>query len=179
LAAALAVRRAIRQLSGKELLLKWPNDLYADGRKCCGILSELIRLSAGDWAIVTGIGINLTPQAYGPALAGTAVSLEEAGIAAGRCALIAAIRRSFCEMIGTIVSQGGTLGSLQQEYTENLLWLGREVSLRDAAGQGPEGVLRGISPRGELLLETAEGLQSFLAGELSLRPRTEEKVFDP
>jgi BirA family transcriptional regulator, biotin operon repressor / biotin---[acetyl-CoA-carboxylase] ligase len=61
LTAGLAVAVALEEISGLETRLKWPNDVYAGGRKCCGILTEsssLTELADERFAIV-GIGVNV------------------------------------------------------------------------------------------------------------------------
>ncbi len=68
-AAAVAAANAIENLSGRETKIKWVNDIYIDGKKVCGILTEggLSHQDALDYAIL-GIGINLsTPQGGFPA----------------------------------------------------------------------------------------------------------------
>ena len=60
-AAATAVYKAVRKVCGIELGIKWVNDLYRDGKKVCGILTEAVTdFESGniEYAIV-GIGLNL------------------------------------------------------------------------------------------------------------------------
>ena len=63
--AAVAVCRAVQKLCGLELAIKWVNDLYYQGKKVCGILTEAgTDLESGrlEWLVV-GIGLNLTSTA--------------------------------------------------------------------------------------------------------------------
>ena len=65
ISAAVAVCRAVKKLCGLELAIKWVNDLYYQGRKVCGILTEAgTDLESGqlEWLVV-GIGLNLTSTA--------------------------------------------------------------------------------------------------------------------
>lgn len=87
-AAAVAVCGAVASRCGVELGIKWVNDLYLDGKKCCGILAEAtvsaveaVSGAAGIEAVVVGIGINYTtPLAAFPAeLADTVTSLFPGG----------------------------------------------------------------------------------------------------
>jgi BirA family transcriptional regulator, biotin operon repressor / biotin---[acetyl-CoA-carboxylase] ligase len=58
LIAGLAMTRAVRRLvTGHEVTLKWPNDVLIDGRKVCGVLSELL---PDGRSVVVGAGLNLT-----------------------------------------------------------------------------------------------------------------------
>ena len=100
--AAVAVCRAVQELCGLELGIKWVNDLYYQGRKVCGILTEAgtdIESGQLEWLVV-GIGLNLTtsPADWPEELARTAGSLYPGGPApVGRAALAGAIAR---ELLG-------------------------------------------------------------------------------
>lgn len=58
LLAGLAVSESIRELTGENTLIKWPNDIFLNGKKLCGILTELVTAQCGMHAVV-GVGINL------------------------------------------------------------------------------------------------------------------------
>ena len=74
---ALSVSDALMEACDLTTDIKWPNDLLANERKLCGILAEAIETSAGR-AVILGIGINLTQNAYPPELANVATSVSEA-----------------------------------------------------------------------------------------------------
>ena len=96
--AAVAVARAVQKLCGIELGIKWVNDLYYQGKKVCGILTEAgtsVESGLLEWLVV-GIGLNLTttPADWPEELARTAGSLYPGGPApVGRAALAGAIAR--------------------------------------------------------------------------------------
>ena len=69
--AALAVADALREACAVETDIKWPNDLMSGERKICGILAEAVETPTGR-AVVVGIGINLTAEAYPADIAGVA-----------------------------------------------------------------------------------------------------------
>ena len=83
--AALCVARAIEQAAGipeRTVQIKWINDLFLDGKKVCGILTEAsmdLEMRKLEYAVV-GVGLNLsTPEGdFPPELQGRAVSLEAA-----------------------------------------------------------------------------------------------------
>ena len=56
---AVAVRRAILQLTGIETDIKWVNDLLLDGKKVCGILCENVFSGSQSQGMIAGIGINI------------------------------------------------------------------------------------------------------------------------
>lgn len=77
--AAEAVRRAIRQTTGLAPQIKWVNDLVLDGRKLCGVLTQLQCGTAGETAVILGIGINCRqqPEDFPEELRQIATSLEQ------------------------------------------------------------------------------------------------------
>ena len=77
-AAAVAVADAIRSVCGKDAGIKWVNDIYLDGRKICGILTEGITdfESGRIEALVIGIGINTSVKNFPKELLDTAGALE-------------------------------------------------------------------------------------------------------
>lgn len=56
---ALGIRDAIQQFSKDEVTIKWPNDIYIDGKKVCGFLTEMVANYDAIEAIICGIGINM------------------------------------------------------------------------------------------------------------------------
>ena len=102
--AAVAVCRAVKALCGRELSIKWVNDLYEQGKKVCGILTEAgTDLESGqlEWLVV-GIGLNLTSTAadWPPELARKAGSLYPGGPApVSRAALAGAIARELADLV--------------------------------------------------------------------------------
>ena len=63
-AAALATAKAIETWTGVCPLIKWVNDLYLDGKKVCGILTEVATAPSGDVYIIVGIGVNITTKKF-------------------------------------------------------------------------------------------------------------------
>lgn len=56
---ALGIRDAIQQFSKNLVTVKWPNDIYIEGKKVCGFLTEMVANSDGIEAVICGIGINM------------------------------------------------------------------------------------------------------------------------
>lgn len=101
--AAVAVARVVKVLCGLELGIKWVNDLYYQGKKVCGILTEAgtdIESGQLEWLVV-GIGLNLTTTAadWPDELARTAGSLFPGGPSpVSRAALAGAIARELLSL---------------------------------------------------------------------------------
>src|SRR6266704_5884194 len=77
LMAALAVSDALLKACSLRADIKWPNDLFANDRKLCGILAETVDTEAGPAAIV-GIGINLKAVSLPATVSDLATSVETA-----------------------------------------------------------------------------------------------------
>lgn len=168
--AAVAVKRAFEAL-GAAPGIKWPNDVYLSGRKCCGILVESVLEKGRLLYSVAGIGINVKKSAKSPEVAALSTSLEEEGILTEREPVIVRIHNELTSLCETW-ERTGNLSFILDEYTKSMLWIGENSRIIDASGAFTEGVIRGMNESGELLFETAEGLRSVYAGEVSLRPAT-------
>jgi len=149
---AYAVARGIRRCAGVQIMLKWPNDLYASGRKLAGILVES---SLGENAFATaGIGLNVNHPSFPAPLDATATSLRiETGMAQDRNALAAAILAS--------IDQSFSL--MPNHFPDILSWaseadylLGRWVSAT-AGVDTHEGTAQGLESEGALIIRTAAG----------------------
>ncbi len=78
LLAGLAVNEAIKELTGTATLIKWPNDIYLNGKKLGGILTELISFKG--LTAVVGIGINLTETDFSEEIHKIATSFAREGV---------------------------------------------------------------------------------------------------
>jgi BirA family biotin operon repressor/biotin-[acetyl-CoA-carboxylase] ligase len=159
LGAALAVCDAAEAcVPGVRCAIKWPNDVWIEGRKLSGILVEG-RPAAG-WAVV-GIGLNVLTRAdeFPPELRDTATSLAAAGGSAevpeALDALVAGLDRWLDAPAREILDA----------WRERDALLGRTI----AWGDGEEGVAAGIDDSGSLLVDTGSGRIALGAGEVHLR----------
>jgi len=163
--AAVAVRRAIRAVTGAEAGIKWVNDLVLNGRKLCGILTELsIEAESGLIAYaVVGAGLNCNRQIedYHPALRDTVGTLlSETGKRVDRNALAAAMIRELSAMPEL---------DWQAEYRSACVNLGKDVQIL-APGQPPRtGKALDVGPDAELMVQTETGVEAVQSGEVSVR----------
>jgi BirA family biotin operon repressor/biotin-[acetyl-CoA-carboxylase] ligase len=154
--------------AGERLRLKWPNDLFLDGAKLGGILIETAALPTGERGVVIGIGLNVLPL---PADADR--SAYASGHAALRALDPAATALSTLDRLApalrALLADFRTLGFApwQTAFARRDLSAGRRVRVGELAG-----IARGVSARGELLLDTPAGVQACHGGELSLRLET-------
>ena len=169
LAAALAVKRAVSRLTGLTPLIKWPNDIVINGKKVCGILTEMS--SEVDYInyVVVGIGINTNMEEFPGELEKTATSLLlETGQRCHRASLASAVLEEF-EAVYERFLATEDLSDLKEEYEAGMVNLGRQVRVL-AVENVFEGVAVGIDEGGRLLVETKDRvLHKVMSGEVSVR----------
>lgn len=168
LVAALAVSAAIRKQTGRPAGIKWPNDIVMNGKKICGILTEMSAQFDYVNHIVIGIGINVHNEAFPEEIAHMATSLLlETGEHYNRAALVEKIWEQFEHYYG-IFLETEDLGGLVKEYDANLVNRHQIVKVQDPR-EPFEGKAMGITPRGELIVDTWESRKLVSAGEVSVR----------
>lgn len=161
---SLAVGVAVAEALHPAIRLKWPNDLWVDGRKLGGILVETAAVpGAGMRYAIAGIGVNMAPpvasQASTPPFAlSELVPHADPGVALLRIAgpLVRAV----------LAFQQAGFAPFQPRFRALDLLLGREVRLSD----GTSGTARGVDGQGALLVHTAAGLTAVTSAEVSVRP---------
>lgn len=163
---AVAVSRAIESLCAAEVKIKWVNDLFVNGKKICGILSEagFDFESGGLDYVVIGIGVNVLGFSFPAELQNIATSLEkECGVKISRNALIAAITD---EMEG--MEENLKTGAYLEEYRKRSLILGRKINV--ICGEEEfEAVAEAIDDNGALIVSTENGRKTIHAGEVTIR----------
>ena len=165
---------ALRALPQGGLALKWPNDLIFDDRKLGGILIEMRAESAGPTYVVVGLGINLVLGAKlleQVAATGTrATDLASAGAdTRRRNALAASLAGEIVEGLARFRHEG--LRPFLDEWRAADSLCGRPVTVRTSQTSQAswQGIARGIDASGALLVETAQGMQKVLSGDISVR----------
>jgi BirA family transcriptional regulator, biotin operon repressor / biotin---[acetyl-CoA-carboxylase] ligase len=157
LAVPVAVAEACDEFTGTRCGIKWPNDIWVDGRKLSGILLEG-RPQEG-WAVI-GIGVNVgtARDEFPDELRETATSIaiesgRDPGVEPVLASVLAGLERRLTEEPGTIVAA----------------WRERDVLLgRPVRWNGGEGAAAGINDDGSLLVDTDSGRVALDAGEVHL-----------
>lgn len=165
--AAVAVYKAVREVTGIELDIKWVNDLYYHDRKVCGILTEAITdFESGniEFAVV-GIGLNLYEQSGGYPeelrdIAGALYPDEEAAAAVDRNHLAASIINHLLEETREL--------RLPKEYMERNIVPGRTVEIKNGDSIRKARALA-ICSDGRLKVREEDETESLLSyGEVSI-----------
>ena len=169
LVAALAVAKAITSVTGEEAMIKWPNDIVVNGKKVCGILTEMNAQFDYINHIVVGIGINVHNESFPEEISQMASSLMiEAGGKRFHRAQIIAETMSYFEQYYDTFLQTQDLSALVREYDELLVNMNKAVRVLDPK-EPFDGKAMGITPKGELIVDTWESRKLVSSGEVSVR----------
>lgn len=168
LVVGVAIVEALEKLGLNDVKLKWPNDLYYQDRKLAGILVEMSGQAGGAANLVIGMGMNLM------------MSDQTEGITQPWASLTEVADKEHIDRNQLAITMINTLNSALSDYEIygmsgfverwNRLdnFLGRPIKLI----MGPRevtGIAKGINEQGAVLLETENGMESFIGGEISLR----------
>lgn len=168
LVAAMAVSEGIRRVTGLDAKIKWPNDIVVNGKKVCGILTEMSAQMDYVNHIVIGIGINVHNESFPEEIASTATSLLiESGKRWNRAELIEAVWEAFEDYYEVYLATQDLKG-LRNGYDALLVNKGQRVRVLDPK-EPFEGVAQGVTDRGELIVDTWESRKLVSSGEVSVR----------
>ena len=168
MAAGLGVSEGIAAATGFETHVKWPNDVCAPGRaprKLAGLLAEAG--SAGDRVlyVVLGIGINVLPAAYPPAVAPRAASLEgELGRVVPRGLVLAECLAALWGRYAMLAAgdEGAVLADWRRRAAATF---GRRVEWDTPSGV-QTGIARDVDASGALVVAAEVGVVRLMAGEV-------------
>ncbi len=164
LLAGVAVARALASVGVAGAQVKWPNDVQLRERKVAGVLADAVTASDGG-ALVLGIGVNVHQSRDDLAdLGNIATSLAAEGHVVDRLALLARL----CTQLRRIVGSTDERRAALEEWRSRSSTLGREVEVRSASGGLVRGLARALADDGALVIDTADGPQHVVAGEVSV-----------
>ena len=169
LAAGLAVQAAIQQVDPKVVPdLKWPNDLLIEGKKVCGILTEMNSEATQVRYIVVGIGINVNQASFPPELGATSLRMAT-GSEWSRVEMAAALLKSLDREYRSLLENPDAMQSITRRFVERSSWAyGKKVRIEETFS-AMEGTTAGLDARGFLQLKTAHGVQTVLSGTVRER----------
>lgn len=165
LVVGLAVMQTLRQMGLPQAGLKWPNDVYVDGRKISGILLELTGDPADQCHVVAGIGINVNMhEAEGIDQPWTSLNEWIGMVDRNELAL------TLAGQLKTYLDQHASTGfsGLRDEWEASHIWQHRRCTLSTGT-QEFSGTVLGVDHQGGLRLMIDGVERSFSGGELSLR----------
>lgn len=167
LAIGIALAEWLHGIGVQRVAVKWPNDLWIDGRKLGGILIETRGEAAGGCRVVVGVGLNLAmrgSQAGGVDQPWIALA-EVLSRRPPRNVLAAALLTALLQALDGFQHEGSA-PFLQRFARYDAT---RDRAVRVAAEPPLSGVARGVDESGALLIDTPQGRRRVLAGDVSLR----------
>jgi len=169
MAIGVAQMRVLNSLDARGIQLKWPNDIVTGQGKLAGILVEAQGDMLGPSAAVIGIGLNCTlPASLVRQIGQPACALDElCTTMPTRNQLLALLLLEQARVLGQF-GRGG-FAPFREEWEQYHAYQNKPVSLKMADGKTVSGIARGVSERGELILETAMGIRNYNSGEIGAR----------
>ncbi len=131
--------------------VKWPNDLWINGKKLAGILCETVQTPTEQTGLVIGVGVNLkgkNPERAYLCLAGT-----------NKISLCADMVQTIVRAVASFSAE--ELAELTFLWKEHDALYGKSVCVVDAAGNSIKGIEKGIDAQAHLLLEKEGQCISF------------------
>ena len=172
LATGLAAQHAIKESTGLEVDIRWPNDLLLDGKKCGGILVETainsVQTEAELRYAVIGVGINLNHDHFPHELTALATSLrmKRGRVVPREHILVSLLRAMDAELrsLSEHPSDKTLAGRLFDRFTDASSWVrGKRVRVDEAGGY--TGVTAGLDASGFLLVNSDDGqMRTVLSG---------------
>ena len=166
---ALCVAESLHALQLPRLGLKWPNDIYCNGKKLAGLLIECSGELAGSCKMVIGLGINVSMSRYNHVYIDqqwTDICSSHANWQLSRNELAAHLINALVNGLQTF--EQASLTNVDQQWAQWDVLRNANVDVQ-ASEQTQQGIARGIDLDGCLLLETAQGLQKISVGDVSVR----------
>lgn len=165
---AIAVEKALVRLGVDGVELKWPNDVYLNQKKLAGILLEVSGEYSGYCQVVIGIGINLnlSEQEAEEIDQPWAQLSEHLPEGTSRNQVVGVLLDELIKTIELFDKQG--FEPMQNYWVERDVFYERQVNLI-LPNKTKQGVVKGVTRKGQLMLQTDKGVEVITAGELSLR----------
>ncbi|QYN44676.1 bifunctional biotin--[acetyl-CoA-carboxylase] ligase/biotin operon repressor BirA [Gilliamella sp. ESL0441] len=163
LVVGIVVTQTLRELSGQDIKVKWPNDLYLNDQKLAGILVELAG-KTGDCAhVVIGIGVNLNMTNPDTNI----VNQKWANLGnINRNLLVAKIAKTLRENLEKFEKNGLAFFIDDWNHLDNFIHRPVKLLIGDDVIRG---IAKGINDQGALLLEQDGKIEAYIGGEISLR----------
>lgn len=167
-AAAVAVAKAIESVAGIKASIKWVNDVYVEGKKVCGILTEasLNFESGGLEYAVLGIGINIETKDFPEGLNQTAGSVfkDKPSGAPIKSMLLAEVLNNLADSMSSLTDR-----SLIEEYKNRSFLIGKNILVLRGQNAIPAKAID-IDDKAHLVVEYEDGSKEALnSGEVSIR----------
>lgn len=167
---AVAVARAIEQVTGLKPEIKWPNDVLIEGKKVAGLLNEMSAETDGINFVILGLGVNLnmSTEQFPPDLRSPATSLLlEAGQPVERVRFVAQMLRELDMLYAGFLTHGFL--QVREEWQRRCNAHDREVVVSNGGAEVVRGMFGGIDGDGALLVRHTDGrVERILSGDVKV-----------
>ena len=167
LAVGCTIGEGLERNFGLKMQLKWPNDLYLGGKKCGGVLIELVQSSNQDWTIVVGVGLNVAmPNSGGN-------DIDQPWTDLGSHSAVPLTRNEVGgQLLGALVPllsswQVGAFSQWRESWSRRDLMAGHQITVQQG-NHSISGRADGVDQSGALRVVTNEGLTVVQSGEASM-----------
>lgn len=163
LAVAEILEGALRApLGSGRVQIKWPNDVFVDGKKCAGVLVETRSVGSAPATVIVGVGVNVNRVDFDPELAAESTSLAlAAGAPFSREALLAQLLGALERQVARFTAAGPS--AIARDVSARLLYRDEQVRVDDVRG-----TLTGVSTDGALCVTDEAGVaRQLLSGRVA------------
>lgn len=169
LVVACSVIEVLKSFGVENVGVKWPNDIYLNFKKLAGILIEMSGQADSECQLIIGIGINMAmSQEQGKSIDQPWSDLSGLANMPNKTDLVIRLHKQLKKDIQLFEREG--LAAFKARWQQADLYHGKDIRLLMGENH-VNGICRGIDEQGAVLLETAEGVQAYVGGEISLRAR--------
>nr|WP_321277264.1 bifunctional biotin--[acetyl-CoA-carboxylase] ligase/biotin operon repressor BirA [uncultured Vibrio sp.] len=164
----IAAVEALEEIGIQGVKLKWPNDLYYQDKKLAGILVEMSGQAGGAANLVIGMGLNIGMPDKQPDIDQPWTTLNQvcADLSLDRTQLALTLIEHWKTILLDYEMMG--LAGFVDRWNRLDNFIGRPVKLLMGARE-VKGIVQGIDQQGGVVLETENGLETYIGGEISLR----------
>ncbi|MGP1958632.1 MAG: bifunctional biotin--[acetyl-CoA-carboxylase] ligase/biotin operon repressor BirA [Arsenophonus sp. NC-CH8-MAG3] len=168
LVSGIVIAETLNKLSGSNIKVKWPNDLYLKDKKLAGILIEMIGKTIDSAHIVIGLGLNIAMSCnYEMIINQGWINLQDSGFQIERNVIAGQIILKLRHELVQFEKYGFFPFIKRWQALDNFLF--KKVKLH-IDNHLEVGIVRGVNEHGAILLEQNGKIVSYIGGKISLRP---------
>ena len=161
---ALSIKLALKEFKARNIYFKWPNDIFYKNKKFCGIIAETYQTKHTKNFIISGIGINM--------ISSPTIKEHKTTYVRSFCKIINIT--DFMELFLEILFLNLNYLLLRKkkylidQFSDSLMFLGEEISLKLDDKSIISGFFLGINPDGSLILKNNKKVENIYNGSIIL-----------
>lgn len=167
LAIAVELKESLNKFAAIDVGFKWPNDIYVNDKKLCGILVEVAGDFSGPFSLIMGIGLNLKSSSAFNSIDQPYICLDELGIEFDKNLFAIDLAVRLEKMISKFLNKG--FQAWQARWNKAHLWKDKQAEVIHS-NLSKRVTLKQVNSDGALLVINSEGNEEVInSGEISLR----------